>query len=307
MKDTEKKFHKAGYRVKRATTVLAMSSAIVRAMRGTEGDELRWALGKVKEANFDFDRLHDHVLEVLYGQFDDAFASKVLAEFRFIPARGSCRDNLACTAYCNLCGKGDSRDDGANEDHIRFEFKLTNEAGGEDVWTGSTCIINHQLKVDGAANSEEARRILQKTLREHIAFWKIEQWRAEHPEHGEIPADFEKFRWVSRDLRPYGRYRRYEVELGMVGFKLTEMATLAARLFRAMRTASRFYERRGYLTAAKTETWRTVRSVLLRLLQMERCIREAEQIADADEKLAFWMRKAEEFRPIASEAIAKAS
>lgn len=284
---------KLGYRVKRSTIVLALASHELKTQKFAP---LIKSLEKVRDENFDFDRVPDKHLENVYGFLDNAITEKVLAEFRFIPRIGNVRDLGGCVGVCALCGKGDSKDEGGNEDHLRYEFKLTNQAGGEDVWTGSTCIVNHHLKVDGAANSEEAKAILTKALRQHIALWKQEAWRAEHGDHVDIPEQWSRFRFLPRQLDPWGLFGRYDVELSVVGIKRDELKHAAHRLFRPFRSATRFYERKSFLSPSKTETWLEAKSVLRQVKLADSLIREAQGITEPEARLAFFEGKAKELR-----------
>jgi len=297
-----------GYRVKRATAVLALNSVTL----GTYS-HLRPALEALAAVNFDMERLPDETVQVLYAGLDDTFSAKVLAEFSYVPGRGAVRDNGACVAICNLCGKGDSRDDGANRDHLRYEFRLTNVAGGEPVWTGSTCIINHALKVQGAENAEEARRILEKSFREHLAMWRIEQWQAEHPDHKEIPTQFEQFRTLPRDLSSYGRYSRYEGEAALLGLDLGRLSRDASRSFKPFRAAVRKYQRDGHLgfgkgtfPSEKQAAWERAKDVLEKVVRLERDLLDAAQINDPDERIAHFVKLREQREQEAAEAAANA-
>jgi len=293
-----------GYRVKRSTAVLALNSVALNSQT-----HLRPALEALAAVNFDMERLDNETVETLYAGLDDTFSAKVLAEFSYVSAFGSVRDNGACIAICNLCGKGDSRDDGANRDHLRYEFKLTNSAGGADVWTGSTCIVNHSLKVQGAGNADEARRILEKSFREHLAMWRIEQWRAEHPDHGEIPNQFEQFRTLPRDLSHYGRYSRYEGEAALLGLDLTTMSREASRAFKPFRAAARKYMRdghlgfgKGLLPSEKQVAWAGAKTLLTQVVQLERDLLDAAQIIDPDARLAHFLGLREKREAEAAEA-----
>ena len=144
-----------GYRKTRATAVLASCSNVIRAAQDTE---LTAVLAKLREKNFELARLKDSELEYVFAYFDEDMTGKIISEFRFVPELGSIRDLKRAEGHCDLCGKGDSRDDGGNEDKLRYQFKLANHAGGQDIWVGSTCIWQHGLHVDGAANADEARR-----------------------------------------------------------------------------------------------------------------------------------------------------
>lgn len=295
------------YKVKRSTAVLALHSVTL-----SEYGHLRPALEKLAAVNFDLERLDNETLQVLYVGLDDAFTAKVLAEFEFERGLGAVRDNRACVAVCNLCGKGDSRDDGANRDHLRYEFRLANKAGGTEVWTGSTCIINHAIKVQGAANADEARRILEKVFREHLARWRIEQWQGEHPDHVEIPRQFEQFRTLPRDLSSYGRYSRHEGEAMLMGIDLSTLSRDAMKAFKPFRAAVRKYQRDGHLgfgkahePSEKQHAWDRAKRVLTETARFERALLDAAQVTDPDERIAHFARLRDEREAEAAEAQAR--
>lgn len=250
----------AGYRRLRATTVLAAASKTIQQMQ--DGD-LNEVLSKTREINFHIDRLEDEEVEVLFAYFDEELTQKIVDEFTFRRGLGNIRDLGGCVGVCDLCGKGDSRDDGANEDKIRYQFLLTNTAGGKDVWVGSTCIVQHGLHVDGARTAEEAEKILRQVMNAHKAQWKIDAWRAQHADHHEIPAQWEELR------RTY--VNNFDDEMwAALGVKPETKAKLAKRVYhhvrgrgkQTFRTASKFYARKAHLTDSKTKIWMEVKQIL---------------------------------------------
>jgi len=257
--DTED-LRQAGYRRLRATSVLAAAS---KAVSGLQEEEFVAALARLREANFHLDRLDDLDVEIIYGTMDEALTKRVVDEFTFRPLMGNIRDLGACVGVCDLCGKGGSRDDDANEDRIRFQYLLTNTAGGSNVWTGSTCIVQHGLHVDGARTIEEAERILKKVMNQHKAQWKVEAWRAQHADHSDIPAQWEALRWA--------RVRNYSPAMwAALGLPSDELAKLERRIYhhvrgrgkQTFRTASTFYARKAHLTESKTVLWQEVKTIL---------------------------------------------
>jgi len=244
------KHKRLGYRVARSTIVLAESSA---AMLDIATPELREVLAKVHAVNFDLGRLNDDELELIFARFDDAFTERVKAEFEFLPDDpGSVKVHDTREAICVLCGKGDSKDTNDNQDHIRFEFLLTNNAGGRDLWVGSTCIINFGLKVRGAETADEAKRLLEQSCRNALKLWKIRQWQMEHPKHAEIPAQYEQLCDIARTAQ-YMAYR-YKNELRVLGISPNEWSD-AKDLTRRFKTSMRFYMRSGHLTPKKMAPW----------------------------------------------------
>jgi len=270
--------NRPGYRVIRSTVVLAQHSV---ALKDVIDNDLSRVLKRVERVNFDFAQLEDGDLETLYGYFDDKFMEQVKSEFVFIPHRGAIRDNHDNVAICNLCGKGDSKDTDDNEDHIRYEFLLTNTVGGTDVWCGSTCIINYGLKVKGAKTSEEAKRLLEKSLREHKRAWLIEEWQAQNGDHAQIPNQFQEFRRVPYTLRMHGVLYDNFGELQLAGFDMDALRNGAEDTWKEFRAASRFYQRNGFLTDKKMASWIEAKSILTQVSEMQSIVRTGEGATDA--------------------------
>lgn len=299
-----------GYRAIRTTTVLAKHSAWF----SSAPAKLQKAVDKVISRNFDLQRVDRRELEMIYGYFDDETFAKVKNEFEFMPSMNDIRDNGTACAHCSLCGKGDSRDDGANEDKIRYEFRLTNVSGGQEVWCGSTCIINYGIKVRGAQTAEEAKLILERTLRQYINEVLRERWRQCNPDHTAIPDLFEKYRSVR--LR-FGRYGRYdEAEIGLLGFSYYELLDEAERLYGGFRSRSRrgemnkvvnYYLKTLYLTPMKEAVWRRAQKLDRLLTAIDRVFDEAPDIwasAGGDksyttrvaERIAFFTERGKQIR-----------
>jgi hypothetical protein len=281
---------KLGYRVLRSTVVLAEHSKAIEEIRDTK---LTRVVNKVHRVNFDFEQLTERDLEVLYAYFDDEFMDLVKEEFRFIPRRGAIRDNKGRVGICYLCGKGDSKDEGDNEDNLRYEFLLSNIGGGKDVWTGSTCIVNYGLKVQGAATGEEAKKILQKTLREHIRQWEIEEWQAENGDHEQIPDQYQEFRRLPFKMRSYGEIYTNFGELQLAGFDVDELRNQTDsrhQLFRDFRTASRFYGRKSFLTDKKMETWEKAKAVLADFRAIQVAVESGADIPDSDKRIDHFVK-----------------
>lgn len=275
-----------GYRKTRATAVLAMHSAHV---RNKQEPKLEKILGKLRDHNFDQNQLKPSELEYIFAHFDDEMSKAITAEFEFRPTFGSIRDLHRAEGHCDLCGKGDSRDDGGNEDKLRYQFLLTNTAGGESIWVGSSCILQHGLHVDGAANAEEAEVILRKTLQQHLKVWKIEAWKNEHPDHESIMTLWQAFRNI-----PY--YRDYPDELyGVFG---TDALTLLGRhrkAYRAFRTAARFYGKNGFLTESKTAVWLEAKALWAHVTELRDLFREAlQKFPPKQDSQKWWVKRCDE-------------
>lgn len=280
---------KLGYRVLRTTVVLAENS---KAIEDVRDKKLARVIGKVHRVNFDFEQLTDRDLEVLYGYFDDEFMDLVKEEFTFRAYRGTIRE-VPGEGICCLCGKGDSKDEGDNRDHLRYEFLLTNIGGGKDVWCGSTCIINYGLKVQGAETGEEAKKILEKTLREHKRQWEIEAWQAENGDHSDIPEQYTQFRRLPYELRSYGGgLLNHFGELQLAGFDVGEIHNNVEnrKLARDFRTAARFYQRKDFLSEKKTDTWSKVKVLLSQINEAKSLLENSRDIIDPDERINHFVK-----------------
>lgn len=247
----------AGYRRLRATCVLAMNS---KAINAQQNPELAKVFHRMQDVNYSMDRLEDQEIEVLYASFDDKVTSQVLEEFTFVPKLGHIRDLGGCVGTCDLCGKGDSRDDGANEDKIRYQFKLINTDGGTDVWVGSSCILQHGLHVEGARTAEEADKILRRTMQQHLRQWKIEQWRAENPDHMKIPEHWDQLRRSAVWTYDHEEWAALRLDRDVLNKAIYNH--VRGRGKKTFRTASKFYSRKGFLTEEKTEIWEDVKRLL---------------------------------------------
>ncbi len=255
------KIGSAGYKRIRGTCVMASSSHHIQKLQDKDLDR---ALTRLRKVNFDMDRLSNPNVEMLYAYFDKKMSKKITDEFIFHTSIGNIQDHGACTEHCDLCGKGDSRDDGANEDKLRYTFRLTNIAGGDDIWVGSSCIFQHGLYVDGAATADEAKEILRKSLAQHMAQWKIESWQAEHPDHEDIPEQWRMFKhWSPRRL---GNIEMWKA----LGIDVQELDRARWAVWKAFRTASKFYARKFHLPTntntqrgrSKTQDWEEVKRLL---------------------------------------------
>jgi hypothetical protein len=264
---------KLGYRVARSTIVLAESS---KAITDIESEELRDVLAAVHRVNFDFGRLPDDSLEVVFAHFDEDFTDRVKGEFEFEPDDPTAvKVHDTREAICVLCGKGNSKDTGDNVDQIRFEFRLTNTAGGDDLWVGSTCILNFGLKVRGADTAEEARKLLEQSCRNALKLWKIRQWQAAHPTHAEIPAQYERLCDIARTAA-YTAYR-YGSELRVLGVNPNTWSD-SKDLLRRFKTSTRFYQRSGHLTPKKMAPWDEAAKLLRDHSGLDAALRQYEQL-----------------------------
>lgn len=220
----------------------------------------------IESLNFDLSAANDDSLQHAFSKLDDEIMKRVRDEFEFTPGIASIRNHGACIATCALCGKGDSKDDGSNEDKLQYDFRLANHAGGDDLWVGRSCIVNFGLKVRGAETSEEARAILERNLRQCMSLWQKEAWRNEHPDHVEMRKHYDAIERATHDFKFYGRYGQMKSDIYLLtGQTQEQVFRRCASLLRPMRGALRFYERTSYLTESKTEAWRSTKAMLFSL------------------------------------------
>lgn len=242
------------YRERRTTIALANSSARLREAPA----DVREGIKAVVENNFDLETSDDASLEGVFAYFDDDAMHGVMSEFEFRPGLGSIEDLKGPIGHCALCGKGDSRVDGANEDKLRYIFRLTNIAGGTDLMVGSSCILHYGLKVKGAQTAEEARTLLAKSLREHIQMWKEAEWREAWPSHDQIPETYKQcVNMLRLYMNDYG-LRHAFVDLRVADPEAPTFIDFTRGLRNAINDftpAMKFYMRRRWLTDKKHDAW----------------------------------------------------
>jgi len=255
------------YKHVRTTVALFMASTLFAKL----DDETRAQFRVIVDRNYDLSGVPDEVLTATIATLDDDVMKAARAEFEFEPRMGNIRDHGACVAHCALCGKGNSKEaEGGteNRDKLRYDFRLANTAGGNDLYVGADCIVNFALKVKGAETSAEARAILERSLREHLAIWRQEAWRAEHPAHATIPDLWQHYVRAGFEWKYWQRFGQREQDIALLGqsqhaiyYKLVEHA-------RTCKSLTRFYERKNFLTEAKTEEWKAARGFMLSLAWM---------------------------------------
>lgn len=246
------------YKHVRTTVVLLMHSTVFREFTLDEQNAFR----EIQKLNFDLSASESKTLEYAFAKLDDEVMKRVRDEFEFVKGLTSIRNHKACIATCALCGKGDSKDDGTNLDKLQYDFRLSNFAGGQELWVGSNCIVNFGLKVRGAETSEEARAILERNLRECMSLWKKEAWRNDHPDHVEMEQHYKALESATADFKYYGRYGQMKHDIVLLGQTQEAVFRRCQALLRPMRNALRFYRRADYLTEQKSEVWRSTKGLL---------------------------------------------
>lgn len=263
----------ARYRRLRATTVLAMASKTVKDL---QDKKLTQALAAMRKQNFDMERVKPDLVEKIFETFDEDLSDQITREFRFVPKWTNVRNHGQCSAHCDLCGKGDSLEERENRDKLRYTFRLQNDAGGEDVWVGSTCITHHGLHVDGARTAEEAERLINKAFNQAKLQWKIEAWRDENPDHFEIPELWERFRVIRFYAYTEAYYAKFNIRRAkMLSSWYRLMGKKRGGGKNHFRNAFKQYQSRGGLTEGKHEAWEEAKRLMAILDTISPIFREA--------------------------------
>lgn len=207
---------------KRVTLTLARISATCAEIPG-----LTLALEEVAQADFDLTKVTQQTQELVYAHFDDALEAKIKGEFEV--DSNFLIDHKGCYASCALCG----------QEHIRFEFKIVNTSGGQDINCGSNCIITHHLSVRGTATSEEARAALESTIRKQLKKLRIEAW------HATTNFTLNQVYMVDTALTAigYGQGAHAQLPYGT--------RQVAKRQRHTLKLLKRYYERIGWLSTEK--------------------------------------------------------
>jgi len=260
------------YKEVRTTIALFMASTLFAKL----DEDARAQFQIIVDRNYDLSGVPDATLDATIATLDDDVMKRASAEFEFVARIGNIRDLKACVGNCALCGKGDSKhaEGEDNRDKLRYDFRLGNAASGIDLWVGSNCIVNHALKVRGADTSAEARTILERSMREHIALWRQEAWRAANPTHAGIPALASKLATATHEWKYYGVFGSRENDIAVLGQSQRQINYTLYRHTRAMRTNARFYERKSFLSDAKTDEWKQARAFHASLAWMEGVLRD---------------------------------
>jgi len=124
-------------------------------------------------------------LESIYAHLDSDLCTEALAEWNveshrmrdwgfpfWRPDYHEWYDGKHRAVDCRLCGHRDNR----------YEFPLVNTTNGNEIWTGSTCIVKYGVTVDGDACAETALQKLRDIMGKSKNAQKRHQWQEEHPE-----------------------------------------------------------------------------------------------------------------------------
>jgi hypothetical protein len=176
---------------KRVSLNLGYHSATCR-----QNPQLGEALAAAKGAGWDLNRLQQKQIEIIFAEFDEDLEKEIKAEFAADPKY--LVDLGHSEGTCPLCG----------HEGIRWLFKITNTAGGQDVQCGSQCIVSHGINVQGAETAELAQKALEKAIRKRLRELEIKAWhdRSKFKEHhfDMVRECLNRIRW--EDETPAVRY-----------------------------------------------------------------------------------------------------
>lgn len=231
------------------------------------------------ELNWDIEALTPREAEAIWSFVDDALTARAVSEFH---ANTQTIRDWSRTEFpngedcCKLCG----------QQHIRWEFDLVNVAGGRSTRTGSTCIVEYGLSVDGEGTAEEAIAALTSAINRAKRKAECEDWQAAHPDHEvRMSRLSDAFERISRD--PAYQSWRY-LRANWKGRLKPVLGPVKA--------AIKYYRREGWLTAHRTDQlfgdtdlWQTV-------IGMDAELAEAQ--AKVVESRAFWQGILDEYGPL---------
>tara|TARA_Y100000034_G_scaffold110577_1_gene142838 strand:+ start:2047 stop:3024 length:978 start_codon:yes stop_codon:yes gene_type:complete len=217
---------KAGAHVRRVTLQLLRHAVCC-------PDDLREIIERLAAADWDMAALSRAEAEAIFGEVGDDLAQTAKCEYAVDTS--TIIDHRASDAYCKLCG----------HKHTRWEFLLRNtrEAeGGKDHWTGSTCIVQYGLNVDGEGTAEAALEALNKAINSAKKKANRDDWRAEHPDHEDEMARLQKGLDRADKRVPWGMFRKLRPKYQQ---RVKAFGTPA-------RAALKYYRANGFLTNHRT-------------------------------------------------------
>ncbi len=178
---------------------------------------------------------HRDLLALIYALVDADLADKAKAEFQ--ADTRSIVDHWRDDCDCELCGHR----------HIRWEFTLRNTRGGSEVKTGSTCIIEYGLNVDGEATAELALAKLRKAINAGKKRATQSQWQEANPDHVAMMAKIREGLYHDQlPVRPGWPILRH---------CQSSWVRRVLRLQKAIGPITKYYEANEYLTPKKHEAY----------------------------------------------------
>tara|TARA_Y100000034_G_scaffold65317_1_gene78967 strand:- start:98 stop:1096 length:999 start_codon:yes stop_codon:yes gene_type:complete len=206
-------------------------------------DELRPVLETLAGFDWDMKALDRESVETIFAFVDDDLAANATSEY--VADTQSITDWSRDPAVregdfvptCRLCG----------HHHIRWDFILKNVAGGRDHNTGSTCIIEYGLSVDGDGTAEEALERLKGAISKAKRKADREDWEAAHPDADAAIKTIANA-LIDAETKPAG--------WSMWSALKPNWKTRAKSFAKVARAVTKYYAKHGFLTAQRTtQVW----------------------------------------------------
>lgn len=202
-------------------------------------ERLKTSINNLEAVDWDLESLDKVDQETIFGLVNDGLADRCRDEFvaDLSTIRDLDRDPNPTNPrkLCTLCG----------HHPIRWEFDLTNVAGGTSTKTGSVCIEEYGLNVDGYGSAEAALKALHSAIRLAKRKAEIEDWQEAHPDHSARMKRIEEAgKWcrLHAKLRPWQLYQLVRPDWESTVDRLGIRALACVR----------HYRRHGLLSPART-------------------------------------------------------
>lgn len=194
-------------------------------------------------------------LESIYAHLDNEVCAKALEEWDaetyrmrdwgfpfWRPDYNEWWDGENHAVDCKLCG----------HKHNRYEFPVVNRVNGNEIWTGSTCIVKYGVTVDGDACAETAIAKLRDIMGRSKNAQKRHEWEKAHPEaESAIDRVREALPVANRKYLPWSVQRACDA----AGDRILPHNFESQRklLGKWGRAAVKYYDKNGMLTPQRTE------------------------------------------------------
>jgi hypothetical protein len=223
--------------------------------------QLREVLDYLAQEDWNTKALTKTQNELIFALVDGPLGDRAKSEFH--ADTSTIIDHRSSDASCKLCG----------HKHIRWEFQLRNDAGGKDVWTGSTCIVQYGLRVDGEATSEDALARLNAAINAAKKKAYRDDWQKANPDH-------ERHIRVLRDIYDPVVNRRLGGLYGLVKPLWKQRSSAIAPVLKAI---LKYYDKNKCLTQKRTKQ---LAEILVPATRMHTEYRGA--VAEHDRRETFW-------------------
>lgn len=153
-------------------------------------DDLICIVDQLSDSGWDWDKLTQADAEAIYGLLTNELVESAKAEFSADTATVIDLDRHRDDGPDFIDDDGDTHCPLCGHKHLRWGFTLRNtvkhDTGaelGEDLLTGSTCVVQYGLRVDAETTAEAALAALNAAIARLTRKAEREDWQREHPEH----------------------------------------------------------------------------------------------------------------------------